>query len=345
LNELSLPDQATLQEILKEMKNFFEVNRIDPKPNFTNYDKLKRGKVLKPQFKKISHSMKLFLSDNDIEILMKKYGDPISNEINYVVILNDAKDAGEDKHKVNYQTSTIMFDKKKEFVPSLSSANNFYTYQTHFLNIDFNLKDTLDKIKNRVKINRVRLSEFFEDFDKLRKGICTKAKFRTALDMANLGLRTEEFDLLEKVYELENERDLVNYKPMIEEVDTVFTLKNLEKSPLIRPIQFKMPEFLDPQLRLNKEENEFLHKVMLKLAELMKKYRVLPKVYFKDADKAKIGIIPSSKFASILSFLKLEVEEKEMNILIKRFHAENNIEINYFDFDHILQEYCRIGEQ
>ena len=38
LNELSLPDQATLQEILKEMKSFFEVNRIEPKPMFYNYD-------------------------------------------------------------------------------------------------------------------------------------------------------------------------------------------------------------------------------------------------------------------------------------------------------------------
>ena len=105
-------------------------------------------------------------------------------QINYVIILSDAKEAGEDKHKVNYQTSTIIFEKEKEFVPSLSSANNYYTYQTHFLNIDFNLKDTLDKIKHRVKTNRVRLSEFFEDFDKLRKGITTKAKFRSALDMA-----------------------------------------------------------------------------------------------------------------------------------------------------------------
>jgi len=144
---------------------------------------------------------------------------------------------------------------------------------------------------------------------------------------------------------LENEKDLVNYQRMVEEVNTVFTLKNLEKSPNIRPNEFKMPDFLDPKQRLNKQENEFFHEVMLKLGELMRKYRVLPKVYFKDADKAKIGIIPSSKFASILSFLKLRVEEKEMNILIKRFHAESNIEINYFDFDHVLQEYSKIGEQ
>ena len=41
LNELSLPDQATLQEILKAMKKFFEVNRIEPKPLFYNHDHLK----------------------------------------------------------------------------------------------------------------------------------------------------------------------------------------------------------------------------------------------------------------------------------------------------------------
>lgn len=182
LNELSLPDQAILQEILKEMNAFFEVNRIDPKPAFTNYDHLKRGKVLKPQFKKICHSMKYFLKDSDIDILMKKYGDPISNEINYVVILNDSKDVGIDKKNNNDENNE--FDIKKEIIPSLSSANNFYTYQTHFLNIDFNLKDILDKIKHTVKINRIRLQEFFSDFDTLRKGIVTKAKFRTALDMA-----------------------------------------------------------------------------------------------------------------------------------------------------------------
>ena len=97
LNELSLPDQAVLQEILKEMKTFFEVNRIEPKPFFANDDRLKRGKVLKSQFKKILHSMKYYISDPHLEILMKKYGDPIPNEINYVVILNDAKEFGEKK--------------------------------------------------------------------------------------------------------------------------------------------------------------------------------------------------------------------------------------------------------
>lgn len=178
LSELSLPDQATLQDILREMKKFFEVNRIDPKPAFANYDHLKRGKVLRSQFKKILHSMKYFIDDSMIEILMKKYGDAIPNEINYILILNDANEIG--------GSSALKEEEKieKNITPVLSSANNFHTYSTHSRIYDASVNEVIDKIKNVVKINRVRLQEFFNDFDTLRKGVVTKAKFRTAINMA-----------------------------------------------------------------------------------------------------------------------------------------------------------------
>ena len=344
LNELSLPDQATLQDILRDMKKFFEVNRIEPKPLFYNHDHLKRGKVLNPQFNNVMRGMKYFLSEPNLEVLMKKYGDPISNEINYVQILYDATNFGENnKDKNNISTMEKLND--KEFYPSLSNANNFYTYQTYFVNINTKMKDIIDKIKHTVKINRIRLSEFFEDFDPLRKGSCTKAKFRTALDMANLHLRAEEFDVLERYYNIPEEEDKVFYKDLIEEVETVFTVKGLEKDPLLRPTEFKTPDFLNPEKRLSPEEADFLDKTMRKLGLLAIKYRVMAKSFFRDNDRANIGIVPSSRFASILSFFKLHADEKEMNILIKRFFSKNSIEINYYDFDNCLQQYVKMIEE
>ena len=346
LNELSLPDQATLQEILKAMKKFFEVNRIEPKPLFYNHDHLKRGKVLKPQFKNVMHGMKYYISDPHLDVLMKKYGDPISNEINYVLILNDAANFGEQKNKDKDENiSTMQKLTDKEFIPSLSNANNFYTYQTYFQNLNFKIKDIMDKIKHQVKINRIRLHLLFEDFDPLRKGTCTKAKFRTALDMANLHLREEEFQYLENFYSVPEQEDKVFYKDLIEEVETVFTLKELEKDPLLRPGEYKIPDFLNPDYRLNKDENEFLDKTMRKLALLSIKYRGMPKSFFRDNDRANIGVVPSSRFASVLSFFKLNADEKEMNILIKRFYSKNMIEINYYDFDYVLQNYVKMIEE
>jgi len=57
----------------------------------------------------------------------------------------------------------------------------------------------------------------------------------------------------------------------------------LEKNPLVRPLPYEIPEFLDPHRRMQGEEAEALHEVMIRLGVLMNKYRVIPKSYFKDA--------------------------------------------------------------
>ena len=97
-----------------------------------------------------------------------------------------------------------------------------------------------------------------------------------------MSLRSEEYDLLEEHYAIADD-DRINYKSLIEEVETVFTIKGLEKNPLMRPKEYTMPEFLDPQKRLYGEDSQSLHNIMIKLALLMRKYRVMPKAYFKDA--------------------------------------------------------------
>jgi len=119
-----------------------------------------------------------------VEVLMKKFGDAVSNEINYVLILNEIKDNSGvlddegDKAKKSENEYNVL--------PGLSSANNYYTYQTHFKNVNFckDAYEALEKIKLKVKTNRIRIGQFFMDFDSLRKGYVNKAKFRTALDMA-----------------------------------------------------------------------------------------------------------------------------------------------------------------
>jgi hypothetical protein len=59
----------------------------------------------------------------------------------------------------------------------------------------------------------------------------------------------------------------------------------LEKNPLLKPEDYIIPDFLDPSKRMEGEECDDLHSVMIKLGVLMNKYRVIPKSYFKDAVK------------------------------------------------------------
>ena len=53
----------------------------------------------------------------------------------------------------------------------------------------------------------------------------TKAKFRTAINMANLQLSSGDFENLEKAFEVPGDNLRVLYKEMVEIVDTVFTVK------------------------------------------------------------------------------------------------------------------------
>ena len=112
----------------------------------------------------------------------------------------------------------------------------------------------------------------------------------------------------------------------------------------MRPGEYITPDFINPEKRLTQEEAIFLDKTMKKLALLSIKYRVMPKSFFRDNDRANIGTVPSSRFAAILSFFKLDVNEKEMNIIIKRFYSKNMIEINYYDFDYVLNKYIKMVE-
>lgn len=57
----------------------------------------------------------------------------------------------------------------------------------------------------------------------------------------------------------------------------------MEKDPLFRPKVYEIPDFLDPNKRMQGEEVDGLHQVMIKLGFLMNKYRVIPKSYFRDA--------------------------------------------------------------
>jgi hypothetical protein len=42
-----------------------------------------------------------------------------------------------------------------------------------------------------------------------------------------------------------------------------------------------------------------------------------------------------------MKFLRLNVDELGMKVLIKRFAGKNIIEVNYFDFDNVLNSYCK----
>jgi len=58
------------------------------------------------------------------------------------------------------------------------------------------VNDTIARIRKAVVKNRIRISEFFRDFDKLRSGAITASQFRIGLNMSKIPISVPEFELL-----------------------------------------------------------------------------------------------------------------------------------------------------
>ena len=61
------------------------------------------------------------------------------------------------------------------------------------------------------------------------------------------------------MYQIENDNTRVNYENFLNDVEIVFTLKELEKDPLTKPPVHVIPTFLDPKDALTQEEEQQLH--------------------------------------------------------------------------------------
>jgi len=142
----------------------------------------------------------------------------------------------------------------------------------------------MNKIKNQVKKDRVRLREFFQDHDILRKGYLPKMKFRNVLYAQKIMLTVAEFEALIEHFKLPNDATVVNYVAFNNEVEDIFTEKDLEKNPLKTLTSFNAPSILDPKNVLNSEEEATLHETLTRLAREVRLRKLLIKPFFQDKD-------------------------------------------------------------
>merc|ERR1711935_665705 len=81
----------------------------------------------------------------------------------------------------------------------------------------------IDKIKEFVFRHRIRLGEFMQDHDLLRKGVIDASKFRTTLYAQKLQLTIEEYQKLEDYYRCPENSQKVRWFDFNNDVENIFT--------------------------------------------------------------------------------------------------------------------------
>jgi hypothetical protein len=127
-------------------------------------------------------------------------------------------------------------------------------------------------------MKRIRINEFFKDFDKLRKGKVTKAQFKSILSTLNINLTEEEYASLINKYQTDD--DMVNYTAFCDSIDSIFTIKGLEKMPTTR---VKPIEANDTELARKKylEFDEYERQMMIEICEAYKQQIIVKRLNLK----------------------------------------------------------------
>ena len=72
-------------------------------------------------------------------------------------------------------------------------------------------------------MKRIRIEEFFRDYDKLRKGKVTIPQFKGILSMMNFSLTELEFDTLAERYRTDDPDNKFNYFAFCDSINSIFT--------------------------------------------------------------------------------------------------------------------------
>lgn len=190
--------------------------------------------------------MQLLPPEDIFELICKNYFDRnTTREVNYVKFCYDVDHPHDMFPGFNFEPKVIDSAVSAALTTRLSkTGSNFFNQSTkgiHVLenrfsqptvNISNDPNDIESRLRSLVLMKRVRISEFFRDFDKLRKGRVTKAQFKAILSTLSFNLTEEEYQTLIDRYSCEDPL-MVNYAGFCDSIDSIFTIKGIDKAPTV----------------------------------------------------------------------------------------------------------------
>jgi Ca2+-binding EF-hand superfamily protein len=226
--ELDEASKAKLMEALETAQKLVLTQRFHMKPFFQAFDVTKSGYVTKTQFTRVLSQVGLKPTEDTLNIILKYYLNKGNvDEVNYVDFVNDV-DIPEDVYLIkekDFSLKTVQqLTKQKE--ESKQARTQIVSREPD------DIEDVLALIRNKIKQERIRLSEFLRDFDKLRSGAITISQFRIGLNMGKINLSNAEFDHLCEHFAAPTAGKIL-WKNFVDRIEEVFTQKNLEQKPTL----------------------------------------------------------------------------------------------------------------
>lgn len=318
--------QGFVEEIMERLRQRSNQRRVLAKPVFQDFDRHNNGHVTRGQFRQCLTMLELHCTEAEMQALEAKFCN--DSGFHYLAFLGELQPAEPIQHMYVKRLNELRLVNEKGALPEHNTACD--------------LDGVLTKIKTQVYKQRVRIYEWMRDYDKLRSGRMLRTNFRRALDLCKFALAEGELAILEDHYQAVGEPDYVDYVCFCDAVESIFTIKNLEKAPLLEVKQFKPSEEWK-QNNLTPEMENLVTKCMERLAEKVRKNRIQLFPLFEDYDRVHNGTVSRSQFRRVLCELELAslvATEQEWVCLQQKFDVKvgGKDDVNYNAFCDMIYE-------
>jgi len=322
-------EKKQLEEIITIIKVYCNYHNSNVNLWCRDYDFHNSGYVSKHQF--IRALPQHLLSKAQINLLIKAYTDPLVGHINYSKINNDVN-VKSTKQFIK-QSFPVIPHNQMDRVPDGTE----YVLKCVPKQIPAEVESVLeieDKIKKQIFVNRINLYSFLCDYDPLNHGIISPEQFYAGISLARINISNEEVRRVANAYK--NAHGKILYKLFCKNIDTIFTVHNLENYPTC---DVKNPSYnylVKNTNQLSQEKEERLKKVLSYIKHEIDIRRLLLRPYFTDFDDfrstSRTGKVMRSQFHRILSTMKINLSQDDLFLLYEKYQDPETGLIKYMSF-------------
>lgn len=233
-------------ELMTGLNRHVVSNRILLKPGFMDFDRSKSQHITAQQFLRVMKTLNIMPPSEELfDLIIRRYCDRgNTKEINYFHFCKDV-DRPEDMFP-QYQAKRPQPEQFKKIGVRPKQVSTFFKQTTDGLDVINNRfmqdhvdisndpSDVEDRLKAIIVMKRIRIEEFFRDFDKLRKGRVTRPQFKSILSSMNFTLTNDEFKALAKKYETADPERFFRYVDFCKNINLAFTIQGIDKNPTTR---------------------------------------------------------------------------------------------------------------
>ncbi|KAK0166586.1 hypothetical protein PV327_004079 [Microctonus hyperodae] len=260
VNPLNNTELKKLNLIIIQIAMRVNRRKMILRPYFQDYELIAKnmGTVTITHFGRILNFLGIILAPDEFALLVKRF---VKNfyTINYVSFVdaieeaqnyidrNGAVDiAGEYQYQFPGQIITTELPKQpRPEIGKVNPSEVFHKQSTFHSTFKeetapMTILEAMQRIQRHVLERRIRVREFFQQFDTLNAGRVTVPQFKRGLDgiqvssLGHLYLSETEIDIIADFYKNPNDPDYVLWRVFEDDVDHVFTVKELEKFPNLK---------------------------------------------------------------------------------------------------------------